>query len=161
MKKLKIYLDTSVISHLDQQDVPTLMADTLTFWKDIKKDIYDVYVSDITILEIDRCYEPKRSFMLKELSEIKYQKIESSKEADILAALYVQQGGLPLSSQNDAKHIAIASINNCNAIISWNFRHIVNLRAMTAVDAVNLKEGHSLLRIVSPSSMLIGKGETK
>jgi len=160
MKKLKIYLDTSVISHLDQQDVPEKMADTILFWKDVEKEIYDIHISDLTLEELDNCYEPKRSFMFKEMSKIQYTKIESTKESKQLAALYVKQGGLSPSSINDARHIAVAAINNCNAIISWNFSHIVNLRAMMAVDVVNLKEGYSSLRILTPS-MLTAKRREK
>ena len=36
MKKLKLYLDTSVISHLDAPDTPEKMADTLALWEDLK-----------------------------------------------------------------------------------------------------------------------------
>jgi hypothetical protein len=54
-------------------------------------------------------------------------------------------------------HIAIATVNKCDVILSWNFKHIVNFRAMTAVDAVNLREGYSLIRILSPSMMLEGE----
>jgi hypothetical protein len=66
-KKLKIYLDTSVISCLQATETPERMADTLCLWKDLEAGIYDVIISDITIDEINDCPEPKRSFMLNEL----------------------------------------------------------------------------------------------
>ncbi|MDR1523003.1 MAG: hypothetical protein LBS29_03545 [Endomicrobium sp.] len=154
MKKLKIYLDTSVISHLSAPDVPEKMQDTLNLWEDVKKGVYDILISDVTITEIERCPEPKRSFMYSVLANIKYEEVQHSEETERLANLYFKEGGLPPSSQDDAKHIAIATANICNVIISWNFKHIVNLRAMTAVDAVNLKEGYALLRILSPSMLL-------
>lgn len=49
MKKLKIYLDTSVISHLKQGDAPDKTADTLKLWEDIKQGKYDVYLSEKNI----------------------------------------------------------------------------------------------------------------
>jgi hypothetical protein len=55
-------------------------------------------------------------------------------------------------------HIALATVYNCDIILSWNFRHIVNLRAITAVEAVNIQEGYRVLRIMAPS-MLLEKGE--
>ncbi|GHT48987.1 hypothetical protein AGMMS49936_11650 [Endomicrobiia bacterium] len=61
---------------------------------------------------------------------------------------------MPQKSKNDASHIAVATVNNCNAIVSWNFKHMVNLRAITAVDATNIKEGYWPLRILSPSMLL-------
>jgi predicted nucleic acid-binding protein len=61
MKKLKIYLDTSVISHLDAPDVPDKMADTLKLWEYIKAGVYDVVISDVVTDELAKCAEPKRS----------------------------------------------------------------------------------------------------
>ena len=52
MKKLKLYLDTSVISHLDQQDAQEKMQDTQLLWEEIKIGLYDVAISDIVFAEI-------------------------------------------------------------------------------------------------------------
>jgi predicted nucleic acid-binding protein len=160
MKKLKVYLDISVISHLDAQDMPPNMKDTLKLWQDFIDSKYDVAISNLVMTEVSHCPEPKRTFLYSELAKVKYEEVKQNADSDVLAELYFREGGLPTSSINDAKHIAIATINNCNIIISWNFSHIVNLRAMTAVDVVNLKEGYPLLRILSPS-MLINQGGTK
>ena len=154
MKRLKIYLDTSVISHLDAPEVPEKEADTKKLWQDIVMGKYDIVLSDLTIREIADCPEPKRSFMRSMLADISNEFVERSDEPKRLSDLYVDFGGLPPKSKDDAAHIAIATVNKCDIILSWNFRHIVNLRAMTAVDAVNLKEGYSLIRILSPASML-------
>ena len=51
-------------------------------------------------------------------------------------------------------HIAIASVNDCDIILSWNFKHIVNLRAMTAAENVNFKNRYKNIRILSPSMLL-------
>jgi len=158
MKKLKIYLDTSVISHLDQQDAPDKMSDTLALWEDIKTGIYDVVISDLTMAEIDDCAEPKRSFMRLRVAEIHYEEANRDDESRRLSVLYFERGGLPPKSKDDALHIAIATIHNCDIILSWNFRHIVNLRAITAVEAVNIQEGYRTLRILPPT-VLLEKGE--
>ncbi len=47
-------------------------------------------------------------------------------------------------------HIALATLANCDAIVSWNFSHIVNLKAMTVVNAVNLYEQLKSIQIVTP-----------
>ena len=80
--------------------------------------------------------------------------INKSDEAELLSKMYFEFGGLPPKSKEDALHIAIAVAAGCNVILSWNFKHIVNLRAMTAVDAVNLKEGYGSLRILSPTMLI-------
>lgn len=154
MIKLKIYLDTSVISHLDAPDTPEKMNDTLKLWEDIKAAIYEVYISDLTIAELDRCAEPKRTAMLSSLLDIEYIEIQQDDRAKQLSQLYFEVGGLPPKSKEDAMHIAIASVNDCDIILSWNFKHIVNLRAMTAVEDVNMKKRYKNIRILSPSMLL-------
>lgn len=72
LKKLKIYLDTSVISYLKQDDAMEKMEDTLKLWEDIKQSKYDVYLSDTTLEEIIQCKQPKQDIMLNYLSEIQY-----------------------------------------------------------------------------------------
>lgn len=104
--------------------------------------------------EINKCSEPKRTFMREALAEITFDYVDQTKEAERLSKLYFEIGGLPPKSRNDALHIAIATATECDLVLSWNFKHIVNLRAMTAVEAVNIKEGYGTLRILSPSMVL-------
>lgn len=156
MKKLKVYLDTSVISYLDQQDAPERMAETLELWERIRVGEYDVVISDLTFDEVGKCTEPKRSFLLRRVAEIHFQEIARDSESRRLSALYFERGGLPPKSKEDALHIAIATVNNCDVILSWNFKHIVNLRAIRAVEAVNIQEGYRFVRILPPTMLLEG-----
>jgi len=143
-----------MISHLDQQDAPGKMADTLRLWKDIRTNKYDIVISDIVLYEIGKCAKSKLDRLKAFIDEIKYVYVEQNKEEERLCQLYLDIGGVPPDSALDAMHIAIATVNNCNAILSWNFKHIVNLRAMTAVEAVNLSEGYSPLRLLTPANIL-------
>jgi predicted nucleic acid-binding protein len=154
MKKLKIYLDTSVISYLDQQDSPERMAETLVFWEDVKADKYDIVISDLTLVEVNNCAESKRLFLQGDISRIRHAVVSRNDETQRLSDLYFERGGLPPKSRDDALHIAIATVYDCNIILSWNFKHIVNLRAITAVDAVNIQEGYRAIRIMSPTMLL-------
>ena len=65
MNKIKIYLDTSVISNLEAEDTPKKMQDTLQFWQELKKGKYIVTISDLTIAELTKCPEPKRSLFFQ------------------------------------------------------------------------------------------------
>jgi predicted nucleic acid-binding protein len=154
VKKLRVYLDTSVISHLDAPDVPDKEADTRRLWEDIKAGKYDVVLSDVVYDEVERCAEPKRTFMLSKIAELDSRYAVRDDETDHLSALYFEIGGLPPKSKDDSLHIAIATVSGCGVILSWNFKHIVNLRAMKAVTVVNLREGYSLIHILSPSMLL-------
>ena len=64
MRRLKVYLDTSVISHLLQEDVPEKMADTRQLWEMFKNGKYEVYLSTVPLREIEKCSEPKKHSLL-------------------------------------------------------------------------------------------------
>ena len=154
MKKLRLYLDTSVISHLDAPDVPEKEADTKRLWERIKAEEFEVVISDLTIVEIEAAPEHKRSFMQSMIADISSIYVERNNEAKRMSDLYVAVGGLPPKSKDDALHIAIATISNRDVILSWNFKHIVNMRAMVAVDASNTREGYKSIRILAPNMIL-------
>ena len=60
MRKSKLYLDTSFISHLEAQDTPEKMKDTLLLWGDITNDKYEVYLSNVTLDELSECPEKEQ-----------------------------------------------------------------------------------------------------
>lgn len=159
MKKLKIYLDTSVISYLDQQDAPERMADTHELWEQIKAGEFDVVLSNVTETEINNCGEPKRSTLLNYLGEIDYEAVCVDDKTFDVASRFVDLGILRQKSFDDCQHIAAAIVSGCDAIVSWNFKHIVNHKTMMGVKAVTALEGYDDILIYTPP-MLIG-GEEK
>ncbi len=72
MGKLRVYLDTSVISHLLQEDVPEKMAETRQLWEMFRAGKYEVYLSTVTLEEIEDCLQPKQSQPLDYLPQIHY-----------------------------------------------------------------------------------------
>lgn len=68
--------------------------------------------------------------------------------AEYLAAQIV-----PRRYRNDLRHAAVATVARVDALVSWNFRHLVNLRTRRAVHAVNVRFGYPLLEIVSPEEV--------
>ena len=85
MRKLKIYLDTSVISHLDAPDALKEMNDTLKLWADIKAGMYTACISDLTIAELTSCPEPKRSEMFTRLTDVEHIELLQDERAEQLA----------------------------------------------------------------------------
>jgi predicted nucleic acid-binding protein len=95
MRKKKIYLDTSVVSYLRQDDAPDRMADTLELWEILKTGKYDVCVSDITAGELVKCAEPKRTELFALLEEIRYTEIKAGDNEEIAAlSIEIQNQGL-------------------------------------------------------------------
>lgn len=158
MKKLKLYLDTSVISHLKQDDVPDKMADTLQLWEEIKAGLYDVVISDVTLEEIGRCSEPKYSYLIDMLNMIQYSEITETEESLQLARDYLLYGILTQKSFDDCRHISIATMSECDIITSWNFKHFVNIKTITKVQAINKLFGYKEINILPPTMLLESEG---
>ena len=154
MPKLRVYLDTSVISHLLQEDVPEKMADTLELWEMFKQGIYDIYLSTVTLDEIDACPEPKKSKLVQYLNEIEYTLIMMDQDMLSVAQTIIDVGILTAKSFDDCQHIAAAVLYGCDCVISWNFKHLVNIKTIRGVRAITDLKGYKPIEIVSPSVLL-------
>jgi predicted nucleic acid-binding protein len=156
MGKLKLYLDTSIISHLDQDDVPDKMAETRLLWDKIKAGVYEVVISDVDIQELNKCAETKRNVLYQYFGEITYTKVETNDRADEIAERFVDLGILKQKSLEDCQHIANAIVSGCDAIVSWNFKHIVNHKTQMGVKTIVAQEGYNDLLIYTPSFLTGG-----
>ena len=154
MRKLKVYLDTSVISHLMQEDVPEKMTDTRLLWEMFKDKKYDVYLSTVTLKEIQNCPEPKRTQLIDYLNQIEFTTLDITEDITLVAMKIVEMGILTQKSFDDCQHIGTAVINECDCIISWNFKHIVNVKTIRGVRAITNLEGYKMIEIWNPSVLL-------
>lgn len=159
MRKNKLYLDTSVISHLYQQDAPEKMADTLLLWKDISDGLYDVYLSDTTLQEISACKSEKFEILLGYLAQIEYTIISETDEIDSVAQMIIDMGILRQKSFDDCVHIASAVVTSCDYIVSWNFKHMVNVKTINGVRAISNLHGYRTIDIVQPTMLLRQEGD--
>jgi len=117
-KKLKIYLDTTVISFLKAEDSLEKMYITQQFWNMAKLNKFQIILSKLTLDEIMRCPEPKRTLLLHYLKQIDFQDLDITKEIEDLGNKYIQEGIIPHKYADDAYHIAAASVYNCDIIAS-------------------------------------------
>jgi len=159
MRKLKLYLDTSVISHLDQPEKPVEREHTHLFWEQLKQGKYEVYISPLVIEELERCNEPKLSTLLGYLAQIDYHLLESNDDVVDLSYKYLQQNILKKKSRDDCVHIAYASVYECDAVVSWNMSHLVNVKTESGVRIVNAAEGYREMRLHIPSFYVEGEDE--
>jgi predicted nucleic acid-binding protein len=158
MKKLKLYLDTSIISHLDQEDAPDKVKETRLLWDRIKAGDYEAVISDVDTLEIGKCDDKKRLVLYDYLGQIQYTLVKTSVEAGKIAEQIIALGILKETSLEDCQHIANAIVSGCDAIVSWNFKHIVNPKTQAGVKALTLLDGYDDLLIYTPT-FLIGGSE--
>ena len=115
---------------------------------------YDVYISNIVINEISGCNEEKLNILLEYLNEIEYTVVETDENTVELAEKFIDFGILRQKSFDDCQHIAAAILAGCDIIISWNFKHIVNVKTVRGVKVITTLEGYKDLMIYPPSVLL-------
>jgi hypothetical protein len=83
-----------------------------------------------------------------------YRYLELDDDSRELAETYIIEKILGKSSLNDAYHIAIATVNRLDVLVSWNFKHIVNYDKIKLFNSINLRLGFPMIEIRSPKDLL-------
>ena len=141
MKKLKLYLETSVWNFYFAQDAPEKKALTVQFFDHITD--YEIFISDLVNKEIARASPAASQRLFTLLEQHQPTKLEITAEVLNLAQQYLDEGVLPASAVNDAIHAAVATVNEMDALLSWNLKHLANLNRIPKINGVNLKQGYS------------------
>jgi len=149
MKKLRIYIDTSVIGgYFDEE----FYIDTRLLFEEILKGEYQLVISDLTEKELVKAPENVKT-LLKDIN-LDFELIIVTQEAIDLATEYLKEKVVGSTSSDDCIHIATATINKVDLLISWNFKHIVNILRIRGYNSINLKNGYSPLEIRSPKDLI-------
>ena len=154
MRKPIIYLETTIFNFYFAEDAEEKRADTLALFKEIANGDYLAVTSSVTVYELSKAKEPKRSKMMQLLTEYKVAVIDEDSDARKLSKAYVTEKMIPEKYSDDARHIAIASIYGVDLIISWNFQHIVKWKTKIQTNAINIREGYKPTDIYSPSEVI-------
>ena len=144
---LKIYLDTSVISAYFDLQKPVRQLITQKWTQQNAKE-FDLFVSTLVLEEIDKNTDQElREKMLNLLNSLSISILEVNNEIFKLASIY-RKHILP-QEINDTIHIAIASYYEIDAIVSWNFKHIVNLKTMKTIHKINREQQYQDIQILT------------
>ena len=117
-------------------------------------------ISEVTMNELSKASKEVRS-ILDRVPGSRIIFALRTPEAEDLANKYISEGALDNKHKIDAMHIAIATVEHVDLLVSWNFRHIVNIERIHAFNAVNLKSGYGLLEIRSPRDVFRGEEEER
>jgi len=92
--------------------------------------------------------------LLPEIPRVNLEFIDSTIAAENLADMYIAEKVVGKTSRADCLHIAMATLNNADILISWNFKHIVNVHRIRGYNAINYRQGHKMLEIRTPREIL-------
>jgi hypothetical protein len=79
--------------------------------------------------------------------------VDLTDEAKVLSEKYIAEKVVGQTSRADCQHIAIATINKADVLVSWNFKHIVNLERIRGYNSINFREGHQMTEIRTPKEI--------
>lgn len=148
--RVKLYLDTSVLGAVCDPGPDERLLATRRLLNGLLEGRWEGFISTLVLEEIDRAPDSVREKIAMELRRVPLVVLEESSESLTLAQAYVAAGAIPADYEDDARHIAIATVNDIRVIVSWNFRHMVNIERKRRINSVNLREDLPLLDLVSP-----------
>jgi hypothetical protein len=148
--KQRIYIDTSVIGGCFDIEFKE-WSDQL--FEEFRKGNKIAVISDITLDELSYS-QPEIREHLDIIPDNHKEYILIDDQAEELAGYYIKEKAITQKSREDALHIAVATINRVDVLVSWNFKHIVNLDRIRKYNAVNLMNGYPMLEIRNPREII-------
>jgi predicted nucleic acid-binding protein len=151
MHKLSVYVETSVWSHAFADDAPALREATEQFLADAREGKYELYISDVVLLEIGRAQQNLADRLRQLVKQLNPTIVDLDDDMDQLAQDFLDQGVVPPSKIEDSQHVAAAVVSELDALVSWNYRHLVNVRRREKFYQISVMHGYyKPLQIVTP-----------
>lgn len=145
---LRIYIDTSVFGGCFE---PRFQESSRNLIQRCELGIYVPVISDLLSSEIIGA-PPHVRAVFTEVAAIA-ERLADSEDADLLADRYVERAILGSRYENDLLHIALATVAGVDALVSWNFKHMVRFDKIRQFNAVNVEMGYRELRIIAPREL--------
>lgn len=146
----RFYFDTSVISGVfdtEFEEHSTILMER------VKLGQIKAVISEVAEEEIMKAREHIRNFYTS-LPKSHIEFVQITKDALLLANTYIADHVVGKTSRNDCLHIGIATVSKVDLLVSWNFKHIVNIYRIRGYNSVNIKLGFPTLEIRSPIEIM-------
>jgi len=149
-QQLSAYIDTSVVgAYYDTRDERRREL-TREFWGRLRE--FSPHVSSLVLDELAAVGKASlRNKLIGLVAGFKILPITG--DAHILARKYLDAGVVVENFYGDALHLAVASVHRMDYLVSWNFRHIVNVRTRNLVSTININNGLRQLEIIAPPEL--------
>jgi hypothetical protein len=153
--KPRVYIETSVISYLTariSRDVVVAGRQAVTLdWWERHRERFDLFISELVEEELLRGDPEAAALRARKVNGI--ESLDVSQSAEQLAEKSLSSATAPTGSEEDALHIAIASAQGMDYLLTWNFKHINNVHKKAAVLAVVESCGFCCPALCSPEAL--------
>ena len=150
---MRLYFDTSVLGALVDRDDERRLMITRGLFDIVVQGGHEAVISNVVQEELAQAPAGLHRRIVDQLGQVEFELVAEDRESTALFAEYLAVRIVPARYRNDLRHVAVATVTRADALVSWNFRHLVNVRTRRAVHAVNLRLGHPLIEIVSPEEV--------
>jgi len=150
-----LYLDTSVIGGYFDEEFKDA---TRELWRQMQKGLYRFVTSVVVDQEMVKAPERVQKLMASTFRE-KESYLPLTEDVIDLAQAYLDHKVVSSGYVDDARHVAMAVVHGIYIVVSWNFKHLVNLRRETGFNSVNVLQGYPQVRILSPLELIYGLQE--
>ena len=157
MRKLRLYLDSSILGWSLNHSDPARFAEANLLLQQIAEGRFTGVYSWVSQQEITAApkHIAKRLWQKVEKAKLKPVTMRLTKQADELAQTYSDKKIVPSDFKADALHIAVATLCKADALVSYNFEHIVSLEVMVAVNRVNKTLNLNEIFLCQPQEVII------
>ena len=148
-RQLSVYADTSVFGGAFD---PEFSAPSRKFLDEVVAGRFVLVISPVVEEELEQAPDEIRSFFAS-FTEFA-REVEITREAIDLQLQYIERGVVAERSLTDALHVAMATVSECELIVSWNFKDIVHFEKIPKYNAVNVLNGYAQIDIYSPLEVI-------
>ena len=146
----RFYFDTSVFGGVFDKEFEEM---TLQLFEKVKSGVIICVFSDLTESELIDAPEKVRDYF-KHLQKEHVERVVVNDEILSLATKYIDEKVVGQTSFDDCVHIATATINKVDILVSWNFKHIVNIYRIRGYNSINIRSNYQSLEIRSPKEII-------
>jgi predicted nucleic acid-binding protein len=151
-----VYIETSLIGYLTARSTQNLILAanievTKDWWQNCRQN-FDLYISQVVLDEVAR---GDQEIAIKRLEIIdNFPLLEITEEVDNLALAFMEKSNLPPKASDDAIHIAVATVNNLDYLLTWNCKHIANAQIQRKLFNIASELGYKLPILCTPYELM-------
>lgn len=154
--KRRVYVETTIASYLTARPSRDLIVAahqelTMEWWTN-DRERFDLYIPELVLIESARGDGKAAAKRLVELQGIPLLSVDQN--ARDLARKFLERNLIPAKAVEDAFHVAIATTQGMDFLLTWNCRHIANAEVMDRLEAVCLELGFQMHTLCTPEQLM-------
>jgi DUF1009 family protein len=153
-----VYIETSILGYLTARSTKNLILAgniemTRDWWK-LRRKYFTLYISQVVL---DEAAQGDAEVASQRLAAVQgFPLLEVNEAVESLADQFMTKSNLPAKASDDAIHIALATVNRLDFLLTWNCKHIANAQIQKKLLQICSASGYVLPIICTPYELMEG-----